>query len=397
MKPNCPHFQQRVARRQRGLSLIELMVALAIGVVLLLGLVQIFGASRAAFASAEGASRIQENARFAMDFLRRDIRLTAYMGLNSERSFLRAETFFNHAVAPSTNITAAPYALRLDWGLVGYEYTGSAPGQTFDLSGGVGPGGGAASYAPGLDEALGPVGVEALAGSDVLVLRFLSGDSPRINLESEIGPIIQPATPQDLAFFQRGEFYGISNNKQASLVQAVAVAATVNVGQGGLNLSGFELEPTSYGADGASVSRYEYIVYYVAIDPASGEPSLRQRRLAPGAPDMLSAAQTVVEGVESLQLVYGVDSVGQRDDVLDRYLVAGEVNGLFPGDPRGSWQRVLNVRVGLLMRSPNIASANRDAGTPRLRAADTSFDVANDGRIRQVFESVVALRNRVSN
>ncbi|MBD4909085.1 prepilin-type N-terminal cleavage/methylation domain-containing protein, partial [Xanthomonas citri pv. citri] len=51
--------------RMSGLSLIELMIALVIGLVLLLGVIQIFSASRTAAQLSEGASRAQENGRFA--------------------------------------------------------------------------------------------------------------------------------------------------------------------------------------------------------------------------------------------------------------------------------------------------------------------------------------------
>ena len=71
----------------RGLSLVELMVALAIGLLLLLGLVEIFGASRAAFSSAEGSARIQENSRFALEFLRRDARMAGHMGCLNELGY----------------------------------------------------------------------------------------------------------------------------------------------------------------------------------------------------------------------------------------------------------------------------------------------------------------------
>ena len=60
------NFSSSFRRRQAGLSLIELMIALLIGSILLIGLVQVFGASRTAYQLSEGMSRTQENARFAL-------------------------------------------------------------------------------------------------------------------------------------------------------------------------------------------------------------------------------------------------------------------------------------------------------------------------------------------
>ena len=69
-------------RHAAGLSLIEMMIAMVISLILMLGVVQIFMASRAASRLSEGAARTQENARFALDFLERDIRMAGHMGMD---------------------------------------------------------------------------------------------------------------------------------------------------------------------------------------------------------------------------------------------------------------------------------------------------------------------------
>lgn len=63
---------------QRGLSLIELMVALLIGMILMAGFLQIFMSVRSTYATNEAASRLQENGRFALDFLSEHARLAGY-------------------------------------------------------------------------------------------------------------------------------------------------------------------------------------------------------------------------------------------------------------------------------------------------------------------------------
>jgi type IV pilus assembly protein PilW len=59
---------------QRGLSLIELMVALTIGSVLIFGAMQVYVDSRAAYAVNESVARLQETGRYAMAVLEPDIR-----------------------------------------------------------------------------------------------------------------------------------------------------------------------------------------------------------------------------------------------------------------------------------------------------------------------------------
>ncbi len=63
---------------QTGMALIEIMIALLIGAFLLGGVLQIFVSSKQTNRMQENLSRLQENGRFAMDFLARDIRRAGY-------------------------------------------------------------------------------------------------------------------------------------------------------------------------------------------------------------------------------------------------------------------------------------------------------------------------------
>jgi type IV pilus assembly protein PilW len=74
-------------RRQHGMTLIELMVALAIGAFLMLGAITVFMQSRTTFRITESLSRLQENARFALEMLEPDIRMAHYWGL-TPRTYL---------------------------------------------------------------------------------------------------------------------------------------------------------------------------------------------------------------------------------------------------------------------------------------------------------------------
>jgi type IV pilus assembly protein PilW len=70
-------------RPQSGMTLIELMVALAIGAFLMIGAMTVFMQSRTTFRVNDSVSRIQETARFALDALEPDIRMGSYWGLTS--------------------------------------------------------------------------------------------------------------------------------------------------------------------------------------------------------------------------------------------------------------------------------------------------------------------------
>ncbi|AMK78282.1 MULTISPECIES: PilW family protein [Methylomonas] len=71
---------------QRGMTLIEIMIALLIGAFLLTGIIQIFIGSRQSYRMQENMSRLQENGRFALEFLSHDIRMTGFWGCRNPTS-----------------------------------------------------------------------------------------------------------------------------------------------------------------------------------------------------------------------------------------------------------------------------------------------------------------------
>jgi type IV pilus assembly protein PilW len=73
----------RITERQSGLTLVELMVALAIGSFLVIGAVQIYSQSRQAFVINESIARVQETAQFAIDTIEADLRMASNWGRTS--------------------------------------------------------------------------------------------------------------------------------------------------------------------------------------------------------------------------------------------------------------------------------------------------------------------------
>lgn len=67
------------ASRQRGLTVVELLVALVLSLLLLTGVIQVFLASKQTYATNEAMSVLQENGRFALEFLGRGIRMGGYI------------------------------------------------------------------------------------------------------------------------------------------------------------------------------------------------------------------------------------------------------------------------------------------------------------------------------
>ena len=398
---------------QRGLSLVELMVALAIGLLLLLGLVEIFGASRAAFSSAEGSARIQENSRFALEFLRRDVRMAGHMGCQSELGYQALGSLTNHNSATPGLLSSANWAMRIDMPVEAYDYENTGPGLTYDLdANGIVASEGANEWAPDLPAELSVISTEAIKGSDVLVLRFLSAESVRLDEGSDAssGVVdVQISDPSWIAFnpfVEAGRIYAITDCLNLSLFQAnngADVNGRFNALAGGANvtaLSGSYGGREVLGQPPSRLFRYEIAVYYVALD-AGGQPALFVRNfLNDPTVGFLGPRRALVDGVENLQLTFGSDSrnavaAGGRDDYVDLYGSAADISAAAMNAT--AWQRVISMRVGLLVRSPSPSAAVEGAVPIPLRVADTVITPPDDLRLRSTYESMVAVRNRVRN
>jgi type IV pilus assembly protein PilW len=80
MKTSIPFL---LSRHQRGIGLVEIMVALTLGLVLMGGVLQVFISNKQTYRMQEAHARLQENGRFAMEKLSRDIREAGYWGCAS--------------------------------------------------------------------------------------------------------------------------------------------------------------------------------------------------------------------------------------------------------------------------------------------------------------------------
>ena len=77
--------------KQPGMSLIELLVAIAIGSILMVGLLTVFSNSSRSHRELEKSSQLIENGRYAIDLLYEDLRHSGYYG-----------HFFDLGTPPST-------------------------------------------------------------------------------------------------------------------------------------------------------------------------------------------------------------------------------------------------------------------------------------------------------
>lgn len=376
---------------QRGLSLIEIMVALTIGAFLLFGLVQMFAASRAVYQMTEGTSRIQENGRFAMDVLQRDLRMAGHLGCtNDQARWLSGIGQMTLAYSTPGEYDSLPWPQQFHISLQGYEAQGTATGGTLTLSANPTVGG---VWSPALPAEL---AARAIPGSDVIVLRYLTPDGVPVT------SFPAAATNQPIIGFDSARWDVLRSGVEdpglfgiADCTYATVFVGVRNGGQIKSNARGKDGFREIYEAGKAQLYRAESIAYYVGIG-ASGEPALFRYRVlnADGAVDV----QEIVEGVENLQLVYGksMESNGRPTGYVHEVQTADKLGAAAANAAAAkNWRLVGAIQVGLLTRSPDRAAASTRVVPYSVLGLDVAAP-AGDTRVRAVYETSLALRNRLS-
>jgi len=100
-------------KQQAGLTMVELMVALAIGSFLIIGAVQIYTQSRQAFVINESIARVQETAQFAMNTIEADLRMASNWGQMSRGLAIEGRSL--PANANPTGLTSVPGDCGVRW------------------------------------------------------------------------------------------------------------------------------------------------------------------------------------------------------------------------------------------------------------------------------------------
>ena len=119
-QPICSRAQQG------GVSLIELMIALVVGLLLIAGLLQVYLSTKQSYVAQEQLARMQEGGRFAMDLITRDLRRAGYWGGNVDVSNVLTFAGDPGPAAPTDN-TCIPnddaWGRMVTWRVTGMDHT----------------------------------------------------------------------------------------------------------------------------------------------------------------------------------------------------------------------------------------------------------------------------------
>lgn len=377
-------------RHMAGLSLVEMMIALVIGLLVMLGVIQIFSASQSASRLSEGASRVQENARFALEFLERDLRMAGHMGcVNDQAHVVKGQGDpFNHLDADAGSGSPLDFHVAVQ----GYEAPDTAPGAVLTV------GGGGAQPAD-LPPAIGALSPAPAGGSDILVLRFLGAEGVPVNaIGLDSGNSTVTGESDRMARMLKDgvsapTLYGIADCGHANIFAGSLSGNQVSAP--GVDLTRYTTQPTGQ----TMLYRAESLVYYIGANASTGVNGLRRARA--DATGGYTNNEEVVEGIENMQLMFGLDStpeislteppVGSVTESAVATGVTTETNAA----GAGQWLRVGQVKVGLLAVSPDRSSSVAPTNRPAVLGVEFAQGASNDGRYRAGYEISVALRNRL--
>ena len=289
------HRSASVPARAAGVTLVELLVAMTIGLVLIIGATQVYVDSHAAYAVNETTARLQENARYAMSVLEPDIRMSGYWGLTNFSDGIGGKALPTDAQLALGGAGAAACGVNLPL-LLGFPVQGTNN-----------------SYA-----ATCAASTAAMPNADTITVRRASAVT------------VPPATAS-------GPLRICSTRTSGLLVTDITGTFCQDV----------------------NARIYNLIVNLYYVDQSStqaGVPSLRRKALnfgpGPGFAPLFQDDE-IVPGVEDLQVQYGVDltgGAGATSGAATEYLNAGAAltnlltNAVAPA-------QIVAVRIWLLVRS----------------------------------------------
>jgi type IV pilus assembly protein PilW len=363
-----PTFATR--NKQAGLSLVELMIALTIGLLLLTGLSLIFVNSSEANRELQKTSQQIENGRYAIDLISQDLRMAGFYG------------HFHDLPAPPgalpdpceiADVAALQAALALP--VQGY--------RTVDLSTRADIS--ATTCGSGGKDLL--VDANLRPGSDVLVIR-----------RADTNELARPggvATSNEVYMQTTATLVEVLKGNNA----AIGASNKVN----GAASTWFLNDTTTP----APIRKLHVRVYFVAPcsvgtgtagactgnAPEDTIPTLKRLELISVGGNTTMRIVPLVEGIEYLKIEYGVDN--SPTDVSTDTNLTGDatVDGAYVETPGSmdDWTRVIGAKIYVLARNTDQSAAFTDSKTYDLGLADVP--AANDKYRRHVYTAAVRLMN----
>lgn len=365
--PTSARREPACKRAIRGIGIVEIMVALALGLVIVAALGQLYSGSIKSHQVSYTMAQVGESGRFAVDLLATELRMAGYLSCGG---------------------ADARIANTLDGGSNWLYQTGGIEG-----------------FEGGVDAFPAEFAGQTLPNTDMLILRratldlerkVVADDAGNAVLElgldhgfqsGEILVVSDPACTQ-ASVFQVTGLRNVSNPQAPNLFDAIEHDA------GGAGTPGnctrelfgqFDCSAPASGEsgsfrNGSSVSRFQVAAYYVTnTDP----PWLARMRLGVDNGNAVTVVENLVRNVEDFQVLYGLNSNQDGTFRVDASTTADQV---------GDWSEVVSVHFGLLLRS-NDGGVRTESGSQSFALPGRNVVTPSDRYLRREFGNVVALRN----
>ncbi len=349
----------------RGLTLVELMIGLALSLLLSSVAIQIYITNKTVYQTSEALSRIQENGRFTIEFLTKEIRMAGLIGCQVT------------SIADSVDDTSSDWKYDFNNFILGFE--GGQSTFPSDIAGTV------------------------ISGSDAIIIR--RGDDAGFYIDNHVATAatIHTTSTNDL---KQGEILMIVDclGAQAGIFQRTDAninntSSQVNHGTGatvspgnciGALKGNFDCDDTSSAQiidydDDAKILRMKNSIFYIANGRNNSQgqpiPSLYRAYVTQSSGAVTVATEELIEGVENFQILYGLDTDATPDGIANRYVTADIV--------ATDWDKVASVRVFVLARS--IESTG--GGVKPYTFMGVASNAHTDNYIRRQFTATIQVRN----
>lgn len=386
--------------KERGFSLIELMISLVIGLIILLGLVVVYVSAVRAHNTNNALAQVQENGRFALGFLAGSIREAGGTGCSGKE---------NIAVALNRNDDGElPWWADYDHNAIrGVDNDSddhredNTPSPFASTPTGTGTGERIVNADEELDAiAVVGAGNDNLNVDDGLITGNLQADHPFPVTDAGdigVGSILVACDGSQSSVFQ---VTGVSNDGHDIEHEATGNASPGNCTE----QLGYPINvtsPTECASENAefsfsdemTLSVLEPAIFYIGnTDHGTGRALFRRQMVVTTDGSVEWQDQELVPDVEGMMIRYGYGS----NDGIDHYADAATIN------TNDSWDRVRAVRIYLLissavgnaLSSPTNNNQNNQVQDQTLLAPFSYVDTS-DSRLRRVFVTTIAIRNRL--
>lgn len=358
---------------QQGLSMVELLIATALGLILTLGVTQIYLSGNETYRQTQGIAHAQESARFVSAVLTPDFRSAGSFGCLAEMGRPLDQVVDNRL--------NGGLVVPLDQALQGWEYTGTGPGDDVTLANAMAtPGvGNWTSGTAGTNLPANLAG-SVITNSDVVIVNALTSlgvnvsaatapNSNSINLNDSSGVDAGSVVLATRGDCSEGEMFQKTNNANANSI--TMAGGNVNPGNNGNNFNlSYDTQTRLY--------QFTSMAYYIG-QGTNGEPALFRRMMTP-----LQNPQELVSGVETLQILYGEDTAGSS--AADDYVPADEV---------ADWNSIVSVRFSVMTRSQDEVLDEENTRSFDMLGSEVSQANNGDRRVRLISVSTNALRGRM--